>query len=318
MDNTLQTPLVSVVCTTYNHQDYIEEALKGFLMQQTDFPVEIIVHDDASTDNTAEIIRKYEESHPHLFCNIYQSENQYSKGADIWEELFVKKCRGKYIAICEGDDFWTDPLKLQKQVAFLETHPDYGIVYGKAKYYVQSTGRFSQTFGWKTEGLYALLKGNVVPTLTVCFCKGLYVDYLKTIRPQEQKWKMGDYPIWLWIAGNKKAGFMDETQGVYRVLAESASHSADLRKQLEFIESYAAIKRFFATFFSVSDKEVIDSIEEQYLIGLFRTTVLLKGDRALLAATLKNSRVSTFKLSILRLIVSSRCLYKLSAYFLNQ
>jgi len=310
-------PLVSVVCTTYNHENYIEETIKGFLIQQTDFPIEIIIHDDASTDNTVDVIKKYEKEYPHLFNNIYQSENQYSKGVDIWANLFANKCQGKYIAICEGDDFWTDPLKLYKQVTFLENHTDYGLVYGKVKHYIQHTGRYGRIFGWEIVDLNFLLKGNVIPTLTVCFRQNLYVDYLTEIQPQNQGWKMGDYPIWLWIAGNSKMGFINEIQGIYRVLSESASHSKDLQRQIDFIESYANIKKRFVQIFSVTDKDVLESIDEQYLMGLFRVTINLNGDHMALTSALKNSAVSTLKLRFLRTIVKSRFLCKLLAYLLS-
>lgn len=118
--------LVSVVCNTYNHEKYIKDALDGFLTQKTDFQYEIVLYDDASTDKTADIIRKYEAIHQDIIHAIYQKENQYSKKKNF---LFMREvyftCRGKYIAFCEGDDFWIDTHKLQMQVDFLEKHSDY-------------------------------------------------------------------------------------------------------------------------------------------------------------------------------------------------
>jgi len=118
-------PLVSICCITYNHENYIRDAIEGFLMQKTSFPIEIIIHDDASTDNTAQIIKEYEDKYPDLFCNIFQNENQWSKGGgSIYARFLYPQARGKYIALCEGDDYWTDPLKLQKKVDFMEVNPD--------------------------------------------------------------------------------------------------------------------------------------------------------------------------------------------------
>nr|HQE50685.1 glycosyltransferase [Fervidobacterium sp.] len=99
------------------------DAIEGFLMQKTDFPFEIIIHDDASTDATADIIREYEEKHPDIIKPIYQTENQYSKGEKVTHFTF-KAARGRYIALCEGDDYWIDPLKLQKQITEMEKHPE--------------------------------------------------------------------------------------------------------------------------------------------------------------------------------------------------
>lgn len=119
-------PVVSISCTTYNHDNFIEDALEGFLIQKTEFPFEIIIHDDASTDKTQDIIKAYQERYPRIIRSILQSENQYSQGKKPGVFLFPMY-RGRYIANCEGDDYWTDPDKLQIQVSFLEENPDYVI-----------------------------------------------------------------------------------------------------------------------------------------------------------------------------------------------
>ncbi|MBN1639326.1 MAG: glycosyltransferase [Ignavibacteriales bacterium] len=120
-------PLVSIKCITYNHEKYIRSAIEGFLMQKTTFPVEIWIHDDASTDNTANIIREYAEKYPQLFVPTYQIENQYMKKPKTANWIKPPARRGKYEAICEGDDQWTDPYKLQKQVDFLEANLEYSM-----------------------------------------------------------------------------------------------------------------------------------------------------------------------------------------------
>lgn len=122
-----QKPLVSIVCTTYNHENYIRDAIEGFLMQETSFPVEVIIHDDASTDKTAEIIREFEARHPGLIRSICQTENQFSRFDGSIYRSIRHKIRGKYIARCEGDDYWIDPLKLQRQIEFLERHKDFSL-----------------------------------------------------------------------------------------------------------------------------------------------------------------------------------------------
>ncbi len=117
-------PLVSIVCDTYNHAPFVRDALDSFLAQKTNFPYEIIVHDDASTDETAQIIREYEAKYPSLFRCVYRTENIYSSDPKILEHYVFPLARGKYIAICEGDDYWTSPDKLQKQIDYMESHPE--------------------------------------------------------------------------------------------------------------------------------------------------------------------------------------------------
>ncbi len=122
---------VSVFCLAYNHEKYIRKCLDGFVMQKTTFPFEVLVHDDASTDSTAQIIREYEEKYPDIIKPTYQKENQYSKGVKIIKTFLLEKAQGEYFAWCEGDDCWIDENKLQKQIDFLDSHPDYSTCYHK-------------------------------------------------------------------------------------------------------------------------------------------------------------------------------------------
>lgn len=118
---------VSIICNTYNHEKYIEDAIKGFVCQKTNFKYEVCIHDDASSDHTKEIIEKYEKLYPNLINAIIQTENQYSKGISV-NAINSARAQGEYIAFCEGDDYWTDPYKLQKQVNLFEKYPDCALV----------------------------------------------------------------------------------------------------------------------------------------------------------------------------------------------
>ncbi len=126
MNDEEQRIKVSVICNAYNQEKYIGDALEGFVMQRTSFPFEVLVHDDASTDGTADVIREYEAKYPELIRPVYQTENQHSRGVKISSFQFPR-VRGRYVAFCEGDDYWTDPLKLQKQYDEMERHPEVDI-----------------------------------------------------------------------------------------------------------------------------------------------------------------------------------------------
>jgi len=125
--------MVSVAVLAYNHGKYIAQALDSILAQRCDFRIEILINEDKSTDNTAEILRQYESKYPSVFRIVYQPENVYSKGIKPWCHILFPMARGKYIAICDGDDYWDDVTKLQKQVDFLEANPDYVVTYHDAK-----------------------------------------------------------------------------------------------------------------------------------------------------------------------------------------
>ena len=117
------TPYLSICCVTYNHVAFIRTAIEGFLRQETDFPVEVLIHDDCSTDGTREIVQFFADRHPNLIRLSLPDQNQYSRGIAIMSNL-RSKARGAFIALCEGDDYWSDPTKLQKQVDYLRGHPE--------------------------------------------------------------------------------------------------------------------------------------------------------------------------------------------------
>jgi len=139
----MEKPLVSICCVIYNHAPFIRKCLDGFLMQETNFPIEILIHDDCSTDGTTEIIKEYSSKYPDLIFPLYETENQYSKpGRESMDFYNYRRAKGKYIAYCEGDDYWTDPLKLQKQVDFMETHNEYSVCFHNFKCFYVNNNTF--------------------------------------------------------------------------------------------------------------------------------------------------------------------------------
>ena len=211
---------VSVCCLAFNHQPYIRQCLDGFVMQKCNFIFEVLIHDDASTDNTANIIKEYEAKYPEIIKSIYQTENQHSKGIKPTFSYNFPRCQGKYIALCEGDDYWTDPLKLQKQVDFLEENEDYNICFHKVKI-LNIKGDLVDDF--ITEERYekiiefpitqqALFKySNFIHTPSVVF-RNIIDNY-----PIEfQFTPVGDYLLYFMLSKNGYIHRIDEVMAVYR------------------------------------------------------------------------------------------------------
>jgi glycosyltransferase involved in cell wall biosynthesis len=273
---TYDHPLLSIACITFNHEKYIHDTLDAFLTQKTNFPFEIIIHDDCSNDETAKIIREYEIKFPKIIKPIFQSENQYSKGTRAILATFVyPKCSGKYIALCEGDDYWIDENKLQKQVDFLEANPDYGLCYTKIKSFYQDTQSFLPGFIGGPVSTFEdyLINGNQkrTTTLTYVMRKSLCDQYVKEINPSEQHWLLGDYPLTLFLLKYSKAKYFDEVTAVYRVLSESASHSVNPEKILKLNRCLNDIQLFFAEKYNVQG--VIKITDRELYSGMFFNAV---------------------------------------------
>lgn len=217
-------PLVSICCITYNHEKYVSEALDSLLMQDTTFPYEIIVHDDASTDRTTEIIRKYERKYPHKIRTIYQTENQYSKGKKVTFECVLPNIKGDYIAFCEGDDYWSDKKKLQKQIDFLIKHKDYSACFHGVK--VVNTERIP-TGAFRGPVFHGTRDYSMKDTIQGGF---IHVSSLvmkaKAINNGIPQWALksrhGDYALALIATADGKVHFIDDIMSVYRIGVENS------------------------------------------------------------------------------------------------
>ena len=220
-------PVVCIRCTTYNHESYIAQALDGFIMQETDFPFEVIVHDDASTDKTADIIREYAAKYPKIIKPIYETENQYSKKDNSLRKIMDNACKGEFMAICEGDDYWIDPLKLQKQVDYLRAHPKCSLVRTEINRLYQKTGFVEKCFFTKIkkENNRDTLEDYIWNAWFAAPCTWLYRSDIPP-RPSlnGKKYFIGDILMLLNFASFGDIHFMPDVTAVYRILDNSASH----------------------------------------------------------------------------------------------
>lgn len=215
--------VVSICCLTYNHSPYIGQCIEGFLMQKCNFNFEVLIHDDASTDGTSEIIQKYQEKFPKIIKPIVQTENQWSNGKRLNIRFNFPRAQGKYIALCEGDDYWTDPLKLQRQVDFLENNPEYSLVCGGFKSINTVTGEEEviikdienapdNTAKGFDITLDRFFKQWLTKTLTLTFRKNMYNEAMLT------KYKyIRDVHLYYHLLKEGKGYYMKEVLGVYRI-----------------------------------------------------------------------------------------------------
>lgn len=237
--------MVSIECTSYNHEDFIAEALDSMLMQRTDFAYEILIHDDASTDRTAEIIRSYEQKYPEIIKPIYQTENQYSK--DVLVELFnLERAKGKYMAVCEGDDYWTDPYKLQKQVDYMEAHPECSMcVHAAERVSAVTKKTVSSIRPSHKDKIYSV--EEVIEGGGELFATNSILYSLEKIPEMPEYYlnaTIGDYPLVICGALNGTLYYMDQNMAAYRVEVKGSwtnMQVSDVAKKQKHLQEVAAM-----------------------------------------------------------------------------
>jgi len=288
-------PFVSICCITYNHERFIRDAIEGFLKQETDFPFEIIIQDDASTDQTADIIRENERKYPDIIKPIYHKENQYSKGINPII-LPLQMAEGKYIALCEGDDYWTDPLKLQKQINEMGKHPECYLSFHPAivkwddgskrdkilcnhskKLKIFSTEEVILGGGGFMPSASLIIDASVIPRIISFF------DIAKNA-------PVGDVFIQILGAENGGALFLSDVMCVYRKSSGSWSEKAlTNKKYIEFwlsssLECNDKMDTFtnyhYSKFFNIKRKKIISEILRSSGVGLIMKEDILMSNRS--------------------------------------
>ena len=263
-----QTPLVSIHCLAYNHKNYIAQAIESFLMQKTNFDYEIIIGEDCSTDGTREIVFDYAKKYPDLIRLVTSDENVGMNENALRTKLAAK---GKYIAYCEGDDYWIDPLKLQKQIDFLEANQDYGMVHTDLHEYntVKKTWRKNI---WANKRLFqegdlfnSLIIGRTtgIYTCTATIRRDILIDYLEDYIGLNLA--MGDTFMWLVISAQSKVGYFSEPTAVRQLLPTSATQGLDYEKHKVFSDSGKKLLKYCSQKFQV-DSEIITLAKKSYAL----------------------------------------------------
>lgn len=246
---------VSVLCTAYNHEAYIRQALEGFVGQQTEFPFEVLVNDDASSDGTAAVIREYAEKYPGIIRPFLQEKNLFSQGINIYDAVFYPTARGQYIAVCEGDDCWTDPHKLQRQVDFLDAHSDYSACVHNSMMEQVGSGKAPEPL-FPRDGDRDIPFETVLRGMSHAFHTSSILarrDYLTNppdFRDIAFSYGFTDYPMALWLSMNGRIRFLDSCMSLYRVGSNAAAWSSGVdrqyQKRIRFVTGEAAMLRAVA------------------------------------------------------------------------
>ena len=312
-------PLVSITVATYQHVNYIRDCLEGILMQKTTFPYEIILGEDGSVDGTQEICKEYAEKYPdkiRLFIrdrnlSQYKGDNgNITRFNGVWNRMSV---RGKYVAWCDGDDYWIDPLKLQKHNLFLEANPDYGLVH--TDFQVQSDAnikeyRINRSFDSATALTSILLWKSEIGTLTVLYRRNIYESLPKFYKGQA--FLMGDLPLWIEFASVSKIKYINDVTACYRRLDSSASHFVDFQKQIIFIDNAIKCRLFYAKKFALENLNS-DIIAKGYIVKIKICSQQQKRKEAIsyLKIVMKKSPIKAFYGFCFLLIAYFPFLYKI-------
>ncbi|MDR2221789.1 MAG: glycosyltransferase [Flavobacteriaceae bacterium] len=252
IDETIKNPIVSVAMLTYGHIDYIKQAIESVLIQETNFPIQLVIAEDCSPDNTREIVKEYQKKYPHIIKLILQDVNV---GAIENNHVLLENLDGYYIAPLEGDDYWSDSKKLQQQVDFLEQNLEYNLIYTDARYFTQKTQKFDLQRTQQISGFDDLLVKNRIFTLTTCFRREVLDSYLKEDYENLKTLPFGDYSLWLHATIHGKAKYLPIVSSVYRILEESASHSKDINRIVDFEEKINTCRMYYLNKYYTGDKE---------------------------------------------------------------
>lgn len=277
--------MVTIFCTSFNHGKYIRETLDSIINQKTQYKFKIVVHDDASVDDSQQIIAEYVERFPDVIIPILQKENQFSKGINVYNEHIESVMRGKYIAYCECDDFWTDEYKLQKQIDYMEAHPECSMCVHNTKKVDEQGNELNSFFNdlgidmdYDANDIILAGGGGLFHTSSY-----LYRTDLKVIMPScfAMK-KVADYPMAIYLSTKGYVHYIGEVMSAYRVAAVqswstifNANNKARVAHYLELIDSLQAMDEYTNHVYTESFQKKIEEIEYLYLFQTYQLGKIL-------------------------------------------
>jgi glycosyltransferase involved in cell wall biosynthesis len=293
-------PVVSVNLITYNHAPYIRECLDSLLMQQTSFPYEVVIGEDESTDGTREICIEYAEKYPDRIVLILRSQSEPGREAFLSQGVYnyvetTKKCRGKYNALCDGDDTWTDPLKLQKQFDIMEADPKLSLVHSNYDKLDESSGCRIKNAGSKyrpKQGM-TVSRPELLDVLQRSYAIAASTAFLRTKDALEifennqelfRKCPMGDTTTWCELVHYGLFCFQNESLCLYRILPESDSNSRSAARRFKFINGSSNLGLMIGD----KNKLPMEKIRAEKVKNCNRYA-LLSGDRAEVDQLYRNS-----------------------------
>lgn len=308
--------MVSVICITYNHAKFITKAIDGFLMQKTNFKYEVIIHDDVSTDGTIEIIKEYQKKYPDIIKPIFEEENQYSKGVSV-TKIASLQAKGKYVALCEGDDYWTDPDKLQMQVDFLENNSDYSYTFHNAsivwmdgtlyKKHFLPFKRPLKSIAWenknRTYSVNDVIELGFIPTASVV----TYKEHLVNREFFCENPVCGDLPLRLYAALQGKAYYFNKVMSAYRIgnpMSASGMASKDGLAAFKILEGHIDILNGFNKYSNYQYNDAVQhNIARRKLLQYIRYPESEYSDRNMRKILWKEAALS----SCILLVLQTKC-----------
>jgi glycosyltransferase involved in cell wall biosynthesis len=268
---------VSVICTAYNHEKFIADAIESIIMQKTDFAFELIIHDDASTDNTATIIKSYEEKYPSIIRAIYRTENMYSKGFPL-EEWLINNSEGQYIALCEGDDYWLDENKLQKQYEYLQQHPHVSLCVHSAKEVDALTKKLKSYCRPSKQSRFFTVEeiiyggGGLFATNSMFFRKQLASKEYSFM----EKAPVTDYAYAIMLALQGDVYYLDECLSVYRVNVPNSWTTTHFAKGETYRIHFQQIGEMLSSLNETTNNRYDASIQQRILLNEYITLVKVR------------------------------------------